>query len=98
MDFLLVFVFREGMVGVGVGFRRLCSTSMGTSCETLLRELQVLVCLFYLSISFVFVLKVMSFLFCLGFVVYAFVLYYGYFGFLLCCVLSLVSKISDNFF
>ncbi|KAM0949140.1 putative microtubule-associated protein, MAP65/Ase1/PRC1 [Dioscorea sansibarensis] len=31
---------REGMVGVGVGFRRLCSTSMGTSCETLLRELQ----------------------------------------------------------
>lgn len=27
-------------VGVEVGFRRLCSTSMGTSCETLLRELQ----------------------------------------------------------
>lgn len=87
-------------VGVGVGFRRLCSTSMGTSCETLLRELQVLVFLFYLSISFVFVLRAMSFLFVffLGFVVHVFVLYYGFFGFMLCCVLSLVSNYYDNFF
>lgn len=57
----------KGMLGFGVGERRMSSVGMETSCKALLRELQVLCFSFFLSLLVLFSCEFPIFLFTFSF-------------------------------